>query len=123
MTDIIMLPLALTITGRMATVEQGSAAELGQSVGLLLDTRPGERRSVPGYGLPDQRGSLSESGARDIQDDIDDAIGAWEPRADPAEVTVEVVDGFTGSLRVAVTSTAAADDFDDDLQFATEEGA
>lgn len=120
MTDTIMLPLTLTTTGKLATVEQGSAAELGQSVGLLIDTRPGERRSVPGYGLPDQRGSLSNSDVRDIQDDIDAAIRAWEPRADPADVTVDVVDGLTGSLRVTVTSTAA-DDFE--LQFATEEGA
>ncbi|NGZ99388.1 hypothetical protein G5V59_00170 [Nocardioides sp. W3-2-3] len=45
-------PIAVTSQG-LATVEQDSDADIRQSVALLLNTRPGERRSEPNYGLPD----------------------------------------------------------------------
>lgn len=45
------LSLPLRLSGsRFVTVPQDSPQALSESVGLLLDTRPGERRSVPEYG-------------------------------------------------------------------------
>jgi hypothetical protein len=62
--------------GGLATVEQDSDADIVQSVALLLDTRPGERRSVPEYGLPDPLFSgLTE-------DQVTAVISEWEERAD-----------------------------------------
>lgn len=67
-------------TGGLVTLEQGSPAEIGQSVGLLMDTRPGERRVVPGYGLPDPVfGGVSRV-------DVAAVIATWEPRANDALV-------------------------------------
>lgn len=54
---------------------QGSAVELGQSIGLLLDTRPGERLAVPGYGLPQPLGSGVDP------DQLVDVVNQWEERA------------------------------------------
>ncbi|XBB66872.1 GPW/gp25 family protein [Nocardioides sp. WV_118_6] len=75
MPDHLAFPLAVTRQG-LATVEQDSDADLVQSVALLLNTRPGERRSLPDYGLPDPVfGHLAHS-------DVVAVVGQWEPRAD-----------------------------------------
>lgn len=70
------LPIQVTGTGQLAAHEDGSAADITQSVTLLLATRVGERRCVPDYGTPDP-----------LFDHVDpaelrDAIDTWEPRAD-----------------------------------------
>jgi hypothetical protein len=46
-------PLRPTVTGRLATVQTGSAEEVLQSAGLLLSTVRGERLAQPDYGRPD----------------------------------------------------------------------
>lgn len=76
------LPLRLTSDGRFAALDQGSPEEIAQSVALLAATRPGERRSVPGYGIPDPLGGGFDP------DVLDDAIEEWEDRADPAYIDV-----------------------------------
>lgn len=72
------LPIAVDDTGRLAAHAHDSADDIGQSVGLLLATRPGERRSVPDYGLPDA--VFAYAGLREAQ--IRDAVEEWEDRAD-----------------------------------------
>ena len=46
-------PLAVTGSGRLSTVAQDSAEDVAQSVALLIDTRPGDRRTEEDYGVPD----------------------------------------------------------------------
>lgn len=88
-------PLRVTPTG-LATVVQDSADDIAQSIQLLLRTRPGERRSVPDYGLPDPT-----FGTRLDEDDVLEAISEWEDRAvlDDLDleqlVTVRSVDRFS----------------------------
>lgn len=74
------LPLQLATSGTFVTVAQDSPADISQSVGLLLATRPGERRSVPGYGLPDPLFSGLDP------DLVAAVIEEWEDRADPAGI-------------------------------------
>lgn len=84
-----MLTLALPLRmagSRLATVETDSDEEIAQSVALLLDTRPGERRSVPEYGLPDPLFSGVDL------DVIADVVDEWEPRATPLFLE-QLVDG------------------------------
>lgn len=81
MTDHLALPIRRTAQGRCATVPAGSVAAIAQSVAMLLDTRPGERLSIPAYGMDDPTW-------RGVDPTVTiDAIGQWEPRAD---VTIEV---------------------------------
>ncbi|MDI6911488.1 GPW/gp25 family protein [Nocardioides sp.] len=70
------LPLRVSGSGALSALEQDSDREITQSVALLLDTRPGERRSVPGYGLSDPLGSGVS------HDVIADAVTEWEDRAE-----------------------------------------
>lgn len=74
------LPLQVGASGAMQTLEHGSPGEVAQSVALLLATRPGERRSVPGYGLADQLGAGVNPTA------LLAVVAEWEPRAAPADV-------------------------------------
>lgn len=82
MPEHLAFPITVTRQG-LATVEQDSDADLVQSVALLLNTRPGERRSVPDYGLPDPVfGHLSHS-------DVVAVVGEWEPRADLESLDID----------------------------------
>lgn len=72
------LPLEIGPQGRMLSLTPGGPADIGQSVGLLVATRPGERRTVPDYGLEDA--TFSYVGLREEQ--IRDAVDEWEPRAE-----------------------------------------
>ena len=88
------LPLTAGPQG-LATVEVDSDEDVAQSVALLLDTRPGERRSVPEYGLPDPLF---------IGVDLDVVAGVveeWEPRADPLFIE-QLVDGALDVVGVTV---------------------
>jgi hypothetical protein len=78
------LPLTVAADGTLASVTQDSPAEVSQSVALLLATRPGERRSVPGYGLPDPLFSGIDL------DQVAAVIEEWEDRADPADIDLQV---------------------------------
>lgn len=69
------LPVSVGPNGALAALTQGAPEEIAQSVGLLLDTRPGERTAVPDYGLPDSLGT----GLR--PDQVVDVVTAWEERA------------------------------------------
>lgn len=98
------LPIAVTGSGRLATVEQDSEADVAQSVALLIETRPGERRAEPGYGVPDPL-----FGGIDVAQ-VTEAILNWEDRADLvfAEAvargvldTVQVYGDSTGPATVA----------------------
>lgn len=74
------LPIRVAANGGLLALEQDGESEIAQSVALLLSTQPGERRSVPDYGLPDPVfGGLD-------QDDVTDVVSTWEERADPAFV-------------------------------------
>lgn len=92
-----MLHLALPVTvaadGALMSLTQDSPAEVAQSVGLLLATRPGERRSVPGYGLPDPLFAGVDL------DEVAAVIEEWEDRADPATVDL-VTAGVGDDVRV-----------------------
>lgn len=72
------LPLQLTPGAGLASLTQDSPAEVAQSVALLLATRPGDRRSVPGYGLADPVFVGLDVG------EVVTTIATWEDRADPA---------------------------------------
>lgn len=77
------LPMRI-VNGAVATVPQGSLAELRQSVELLLRTRLEERDLDRDYGTPDY---LFRPSTELQASDIEDEITAQEPRA---AVTVEV---------------------------------
>lgn len=79
------LPLAISAGGSFRTVTHGHPAEIAQSVALLLDTEPGERRSNPDYGFtsPVFEGVTPEL--------IDAAVAEWEPRADPEHIDITSV--------------------------------
>lgn len=98
------LPLEVTASGGLAQVEIDSIEDVLQSVGLLLDTRPGERRSVPDYGLGDPLFALDGV----AEDEIRDAVEEWEERADLTEV-----ESFTDGWEQDVTVWADLDDYDD----------
>lgn len=73
-------PIRVSAAGSLTALEQDSEQEIAQSVALLVATTPGERRSVPEYGMPDPVfGGVS-------QEDVSDVIAEWEDRADPAFV-------------------------------------
>lgn len=95
------LPLEVTANGALATVTQDHPAEIAQSVGLLLDTRPGERRTLPEYGFPDQ---LFGIGALD-EGLIAETVAEWEPRADP-DIVDTVRSGSTQSTTVHILEEA-----------------
>jgi phage baseplate assembly protein W len=98
------LPLAVVRSGRMATVPADSPQALAQSVALLLDTRPGERRSVKEYGLPN--GLFSNEGADPAQ--IRSVVQQWEP-----DTSVGAIDNaVTGAAQtLGVHLEPASEDF------------
>jgi phage baseplate assembly protein W len=86
------LPLRLQ-GGRFVAVGQDSPQALAESVALLLDTRPGERRSVPEYGLPDPLfGGVDPITLRG-------AVEVWEPDATPSAIRV-ALSGVTQNVTV-----------------------
>lgn len=102
-----LLPLQVR-DGAMVTVESGSAADVAQSVALLVASRPGERRSVPEYGLD---GSLfALAGVR--EDQVRDVVEEWEPRAEVTDVDI-AVDPATGAEVVTVWTEPIALDEED----------
>lgn len=74
--------------GSLSVLTQGTAEELGQSIGLLLDTRPGERLAFPDYGLPQPLGAGADV------DQIVDVVNTWEERATQVapELLTQLVD-------------------------------
>lgn len=79
------MPLILTSAGGFGVLDQDTPVEITNSLALLLDTRPGERRCVPEYGLPDPLGR----GVDPIE--VAELIEEWEPRADPADLELEAL--------------------------------
>lgn len=100
------LPLALADDGRLGTLVQDSAADLAQSIGLILATRPGERLAAPEYGFTDALGA----GVR--TDHLLDAVRANDDRVDQLDVevlgkliqAVSVTDTITNTPATAGTS-------------------
>lgn len=92
------LPIRVTASGALATVDQDGAEDVAQSAALLLNTRPGERRSVPDYGLPDPL-----FGQLDISDVVE-RITTWEPRADLADAE-QMAAGALAQLQIHADST------------------
>lgn len=104
MTARLSLPLLLNDAGDFVTIAEDSPEATAQSVALLLDTRPGERRAVPEYGFPNPLGQpVDETRVRAV-------ISEWEPAADPATVTA-VLSSDTRSQQVTVTPGQADVDF------------
>lgn len=93
MARVLTLPLAVTANGRTATVTQGHPAEIAQSVALLLATQPGDRRTLPDYGLPDPLFSGVDPQV------VAEVVEEWEPRADTELIDV-VVSGIEQTATV-----------------------
>lgn len=99
----VTLALPLTVTGGVvASIAQGSPVEIAQSVALLIDTRPGERRSVPGYGCEDLLGRLEFD-----PEVIAAAVLSWEPRADPADLSIAATTDGTYTVTVRPSDPSA----------------
>lgn len=94
MARVLSLPLTIAPNGSMATITQDHPAEITQSVALLLDTRPGDRRTLPDYGLPDYLFRGYDPAL------VDEVIAEWEPRADPEMVDTTSMSG--GHQQIAV---------------------
>lgn len=95
------LTLPLEIGGNgFKTVTHGHPAEIAQSLALLLDTEPGERRSNPDYGFtnPTFAGVSAEL--------IEAAAEDWEPRADPTLIDT-VASGVTQTTTVYLDAEEA----------------
>lgn len=93
MARVLSLPMVIAPNGSMATITQDHPAEITQSVALLLDTRPGDRRTLPDYGLPDH---LFDGYDPTL---VDETIAEWEPRANP-ELVATVADGASQQIAV-----------------------
>lgn len=108
-------PIRVTAGGGLATVEQDSTADIVQSVALLLDTRPDERRSVPEYGLPDPVfGGLNVT-------QLSQLIAVWEPRADLTTIE-QLAQGVVDAARV-YTGTSGPPEYELDNSTSDAEGA
>jgi phage baseplate assembly protein W len=110
------LPIKVTASGRLATVEQDSVDDISQSVALLIDTRPGDRRSVEEYGIPDP-----VFGGVDV-DEVTELILEWEDRADQAFVE-KVAAGVLDEAQVHADTSGPSDievDTSDDTDDAEE---
>lgn len=99
------LPIVVNANGRLSTVVQGSPQEIAQSLALLVSTVPGERRSVPDYGVPDP-----VFGGVDV-DEISAAAAEWEDRAEPALVE-QLAAGVLDQLTLHPAPPAAVDEED-----------
>ena len=94
------VPFRIGRNGSAATVDQDSDEELLQTVGVLLETRPGERQVVPNYGVDD----LTFSTADGITEEwVDDAVRRFEPRADGSVVSAAVDSSGRASVEVEVS--------------------
>jgi hypothetical protein len=67
---IMAFPFRVDGTGSVVTVEQGSDTEIEQQIGLAMTTRPGERITVPTFGVADPAFTGFEAGA--LQRHLDD---------------------------------------------------
>lgn len=90
--------MAIGPDGALATLAQDSTQEVGQSLGLLLSTRPGERVAVPGYGLPEPLAVGIDAGH------VVEVAREWEERA--LHVTLDVLQQVI-SQDVTVHATAS----------------
>lgn len=98
------LPFRLTDDGA-AEVEQDSSEEVTDCVETLLRTRLGSVEENPDYGISDP---TFEEGGVDL-DEIQTAIGQWEPRADTMlEENPDLLDRFVSrvTLKTRVRSDA-----------------
>jgi phage baseplate assembly protein W len=92
-------PLVIGPSGSWDVVAQDTAAEVAQSVGVLLGTVVGERTMVPAYGVVDPTFATANVS------EIVQAISQWEPRAD-ATVSVSTDGLGAESINVAVALVA-----------------
>jgi hypothetical protein len=69
MAETIGFPFRITPKGEVSTVQQGSDAEVRQTIAVLILTRLGERYMVPQFGTPDPLMASIASG--DIQVGLD----------------------------------------------------
>ncbi len=93
------LPLRLQ-GGRFVSIPQGSPQALAESVALLVETRPGERRSVPQYGMPDPL----FSGVDPVV--LRGVVQVWEPDATPSEITR----AMSGTTQIVTVELDPADE-------------
>lgn len=77
------LPLEVSATGSLRTLDQDTPAELAQSVRTLLSTVIGERGAIPEYGLVDQLGAVTVDASEIVH-----AITEWEPRIPDPQTTM-----------------------------------
>src|SRR5437764_11524721 len=62
-----------------------------QSIGIILDTEPGERLMLPAFGCGLRAYLMAPNSAATraaIQEDVTDALSRWEPRIQTTSVTV-----------------------------------
>ena len=71
------VPFTIGASGSVDAVQQGTLAEIVQSVSNLFGTTPGTRYLVPTYGVPDQ--TFTTGGANPTV--LQEAAAKWEPRA------------------------------------------
>lgn len=76
-------PFRLDSTGSVATVEQGSDPEIEQQIVLAMTVRPGERITVPTFGVSDPAFVGFEQGA--LQRHLDD----FGPQIDITTVSID----------------------------------
>jgi hypothetical protein len=87
-------PFRLTSEGRVALVEQSSPAADGEQIAVLVLTRTGERRLVPGFGLPDPTFAGFDRSA------LVAGIALWGPPVQLDRVDVEFADEHTQTVEV-----------------------
>lgn len=109
MTRHLAAPLRLSGSGSLVTLAQDGPQEVAQSVALLVATRPGERRSEPGYGTRDGL-FVTGSPASPYPDTqaLLAAVSQWEPRADPAALDVALRSPGQEDAVVRITLTPGA---------------
>jgi phage baseplate assembly protein W len=92
------LPVRVGADGSFTTLTQGSPAEIGQAVRVLLSTVRGTRRALPAYGVPD----ITFTASIGPNAPMEQAVSRWEPRATGSRVTVGIAGNGEATIRVTI---------------------
>lgn len=96
--SLLAYPFRLSPSGDVATVEEGSDAQLAQEIAVAVLTRPDERPLVPGFGIADPVFQGFDADALRMH------VALFGPDVDVDDVQVRFVDDHTQDVVVHFTT-------------------
>lgn len=91
--SLLLHPFTLTVSGRVATADQGSDEYIDSQMRVVVGTRLGERQMQPAYGVPDP--AFTELAVDDIQTCLDrygpDGVRVAQLRLDQVDDSTQQV--------------------------------